>query len=134
MFHTQSHMSPHPVDPSVEETRKRTLLQIKRVDKIRLPDSGTWVVKNSENDAPASGPGHATDEYAEWAQHAFIVRRKVEQERGSDYPKMITQFLIRSDFLRRALREVMKDVQGISWTASILKYWILTYSCRSFPG
>ncbi|KAF7349991.1 p-loop containing nucleoside triphosphate hydrolase protein [Mycena venus] len=77
-----------------------TLLEIKHVDKIRLPDSGEWIIQNASD----SEIGHKTrddDKYAEWAEYAFIVRR--------------------SGLLRSAVREAMKAVEGVSWNGPVLK-------------
>ncbi|KAJ6630297.1 hypothetical protein B0H10DRAFT_1983969 [Mycena sp. CBHHK59/15] len=94
-----------------------TSLEVKRVDKIRLPDSGKWIVQSAGSDAITS----SKDEYAEWAACAFVVRRKVYQTRDSDFPVTTTKLLIRSFFLRGDLRDVMKDVDDISWNGAILK-------------
>ncbi|KAJ6576099.1 P-loop containing nucleoside triphosphate hydrolase protein [Mycena vulgaris] len=94
-----------------------TLLEVKHIDKIRLPDSGEWIIQNGNIVTP-----HDTDDkYAEWAEYAFLVRRKVVQTRGSDYPNITTKLLIRSDPLRKALRGVMKVTEGVNWNGSVLK-------------
>ncbi|KAJ7463469.1 P-loop containing nucleoside triphosphate hydrolase protein [Mycena galericulata] len=99
-----------------------TLLEIKRVEKIRLPDSGEWIIQNASGIEirPEIGP-RDDDKYAEWAEYAFVIRRKIVQTRGSDYPVITTKILIRSDLLRSAVREVMKMVEGVSWNGSVLK-------------
>ncbi|KAJ6576113.1 P-loop containing nucleoside triphosphate hydrolase protein [Mycena vulgaris] len=94
-----------------------TLLEVKHIDKIRLPDSGEWIIQNGNIVTP-----HDTDDkYAEWAEYAFLVRRKVVQTRDSDYPNITTKLLIRSDPLRKALRGVMKVTEGVNWNGSVLK-------------
>ncbi|KAJ6576105.1 P-loop containing nucleoside triphosphate hydrolase protein [Mycena vulgaris] len=94
-----------------------TLLEVKHIDKIRLPDSGEWIIQNGNIVTP-----HDTDDkYAEWAEYVFLVRRKVVQTRGSDYPNITTKLLIRSDPLRKALRGVMKVTEGVNWNGSVLK-------------
>ncbi|KAJ7931911.1 P-loop containing nucleoside triphosphate hydrolase protein [Mycena leptocephala] len=98
-----------------------TLLEIKHVDKIRLPDSGEWIIQNASDIETGLKPPRHDDKYAEWAEYAFIVRRKIVQTRGADYPTITTKILIRSGLLRSAVREVMKVVEGISWNGSVLK-------------
>ncbi|KAJ6576122.1 hypothetical protein DFH09DRAFT_1453903 [Mycena vulgaris] len=44
------------------------------------------------------------------------------QTRGNDYPNITTTLLIRSDPLRKALREVMEITQGVNWNGLVLKF------------
>jgi hypothetical protein len=97
-----------------------TLLEIKHIDKIRQPDSGEWIIQNRESSAFSTEPTDIRDKYAEWAEYAFLVQRTVVQ-RNSDYPDMTTTFLIRSDLLRRALREAIGDGPGVNWTGLIVE-------------
>ncbi|KAJ6576008.1 P-loop containing nucleoside triphosphate hydrolase protein [Mycena vulgaris] len=96
-----------------------TLLEVKHIDKIRLPDSGEWIIQDGSSSVVT--PRDTDAKYAEWAEYAFLVRRKVVQTRGSDYPNMTTKLLIRSDRLRKVLREVMKITEGVNWNGSVLK-------------
>ncbi|KAJ7192662.1 P-loop containing nucleoside triphosphate hydrolase protein [Mycena pura] len=96
-----------------------TFLGIKHIDKIREPDSGEWIIQNQ--DSELRHESDTKDKYAEWAEYAFLVQRTVVQTRSSDYPEMSTTFLIRSDLLRRSLREVMGDGPGINWTGSVVE-------------
>ncbi|KAJ6616286.1 hypothetical protein B0H10DRAFT_1949311 [Mycena sp. CBHHK59/15] len=96
------------------------LLEVKRIDKIRLPDSGRWRIQSAEGNDLAPGDS-ASDEHAELTACAFIVRRKMEQTFGSNYPAVTTRLLIRSEWLRAALRDVMKEAPDVSWTAPILQ-------------
>ncbi|KAJ7887981.1 P-loop containing nucleoside triphosphate hydrolase protein [Mycena leptocephala] len=98
-----------------------TLLEIKHIDKIRLPDSGESIIRNSGSGSSETPGGTIGDKYAEWKEYAFVIRRKLVQTRDSAYPTITTKFLIRSDPLRTVLREVMKDVDGVSWNRLVLK-------------
>lgn len=91
-----------------------TRLEIKRIDKVRIPTTGKWVIL--ENNEPVSND--MEDKYAEYA---FLVRREVLQTRESDFPTITTEIPIRSDYLHRTLKHVMKDVQNLSWTARPFK-------------
>ncbi|KAF7358510.1 p-loop containing nucleoside triphosphate hydrolase protein [Mycena venus] len=98
-----------------------TSLEIKRIAKIRLPDSGKWIVQNTGSNTTLGPAGTTQDKYAEWAEYAFVVRQKVYHPRQSDFPVITIALLIRSPLLRRDLRDVMKDADGISWNRPILK-------------
>src|SRR6266478_2070832 len=119
---TPSHAS--QTDPSFScvssALSQGTRLEVKRIDKVRIPQTGKWLIVESSEHGPVAG-AKTDDKYAEYADYAFVVRRKLQQSRLSDFPTITTKILIRSDLLLRVFREVLKDVQGLSWKARPFK-------------
>jgi len=95
-------------------------LEVKRIDKVRIPTTGKWEISDSIEPESADKEDR-DDKYAEYAEYAFVVRRKMQQPRGSDFPIITTKILIRSDCLKRAIKNVVKDVQKLSWNAQPFK-------------
>ncbi|KAJ6506201.1 P-loop containing nucleoside triphosphate hydrolase protein [Mycena vitilis] len=99
---------------------KRALLSTTAVDiSLWYSRERDWIIQDSE---VYTTPNRDTDQYTQWSDHVFIVQRNVKQSKGSDYPEIATELLIRSGYLRKALREVMKYTQGLDWTASLLTF------------
>ena len=97
-------------------------LELKRIDKARIPTTGKWMVYDTTEDGPARvSEAKLKGRYAEYAEYAFIVRRKIQQSPGSDVPTITTTILIQSDCLKQALKLVMKDVRNLSWNAQPFK-------------
>ena len=100
---------------------------MKRVDKVQIPHTGKWlIVENSEH-----GPvdTKSDDKCAEYADYAFVVRRKLQQSGRSDFPTITTKILIRSDLWYmdsyctpgsecQPGRFNRKPVQVVVWTSS----------------
>ncbi|KAK7018183.1 p-loop containing nucleoside triphosphate hydrolase protein [Favolaschia claudopus] len=100
----------------VPGSEKGMLLEVQRIEKIRLPDSDQWLIQSAQSkDAPSA------DKYAEWARYAFVVRQKIRHDRLADSPTITTTLLIRSTFLRNDLFQIMKQLDYVAWHASILK-------------
>jgi hypothetical protein len=100
------------------------LLEIKHIDKVRPSDSEKWTIKNRESNAFTTESIDIKDEYAEWAQYVFLVQRTVLRDYYGD-PDVKTTFLIRSDPLRKALREMIGEGPGVNWTSLVVEVCVL---------
>ncbi|KAJ7856346.1 P-loop containing nucleoside triphosphate hydrolase protein [Mycena leptocephala] len=98
-----------------------TLLEIKHIEKIRLPHSGQWTIRVAGSDDFETTSKDVVDKYAQWAESAFLVRQKIVQSNRSEYPDITIKILIRSELLRRALQVVMNVVEGVNWNGVVLK-------------
>lgn len=100
-------------------------MEIKRIDKARMPTTGEWTIDDSweplakENELRQDREG----EYSKYAEYAFVVRRKLYQSAGEHFPNVTTKILIFSDVLLTAAREVLKDVQRLPWNVQPFKVW-----------
>jgi hypothetical protein len=92
-------------------------LEIKRIDKARVPSTGKWIVSDSREFVPEI----RMNEYAAYEEYVFIIQRTIVQTEGSNFPDTSFTILIQSDCLRRVVKEVMKDVQKLSWHGQPLK-------------
>ncbi|KAJ6587943.1 P-loop containing nucleoside triphosphate hydrolase protein [Mycena capillaripes] len=97
-----------------------TLLEIKHIDKVRPSGSEKWDIKSRESNAFTTDSTDIKDEYAAWAQYAFLVQRTVLREEYG-YPNVKTTFLIRSDPLRKVLREMIREGPGVNWTGLVVE-------------
>ncbi|KAJ7648738.1 P-loop containing nucleoside triphosphate hydrolase protein [Mycena polygramma] len=128
---------------STEISAPGMLLQVKRIDKIRLPDSGEWTIhgqplailpgETSASPASPASPAAPKDKYSDWAEHAFLVRRKIRGHMDGTCVVLSTRLLIRSGPLREALRDMLQDSANVSWSAPIVKldpYLLLAFLPR----
>ncbi|KAJ7160670.1 P-loop containing nucleoside triphosphate hydrolase protein [Mycena crocata] len=110
--------------PQIPETAPTvapgSVLDVKRIDKIWNPDAREWTVEEHDDDLTAGSTANQ-DKYGDWREYAFIFRQKIRQSRGDDAPTISTTFLIRSQFLRDMLYEVMEEYLNINWNAAMLK-------------
>jgi hypothetical protein len=92
---------------------------VKRIDKVRIPETGKWQIV--ENGEPEPVTDANSNKYAEYADYAFLVRRKWQQSADSGFPTTTTKILIQSDLLLKVIGDVLKDVQGLSLKARPFK-------------
>jgi hypothetical protein len=104
-----------------------TRLKVKRIDKVRNPQTGKWDIVENDEPEPVTG-AKSNGKYAEYAEYAFVARRKLQQSSHSDFPTITTKILIQSDLLLRVVREVLKDVQRLSWNPRPFKVMWLPLS------
>jgi hypothetical protein len=94
-----------------------TLLELKHIDKVKPKDSDKWIIKSRESTFTAE-----STEYSEWDQYAFLVQRTMwSVSYAHPNGKNTFSFLIRSNPLRRALREIIGEGPGVNWTSSLVE-------------
>lgn len=112
-------------------------LKVKRVDYFWSSWSKVWKYRNTSAkvrpDDVLKTVGNGTDDGNDpWQSFCFVVVRKIPQsgqEKEKEEPTF--QIVVKSPYLLIALREVIQNIQGVSWTAEPLEVRLLAATFMS---
>lgn len=106
-------------DAGSDETQPQappgSLLEVKRIDETYDMRNGVWSTRDS------AIPTSAKKDKDTYAAYAFTVNRRFQPTDNKGMHVVTTILDIKSEHLREAGKNVIGQVQGISWTSRPLK-------------
>ncbi|KAI0672088.1 P-loop containing nucleoside triphosphate hydrolase protein [Trametes maxima] len=99
-------------------------LKVKRVDNYYSTWSKAWKYRNSGSninpEAILTVGNGSRDGNDPWQSYCFVVVRKIPKP-GDEQGEPTFQVVVKSPYLLQACKDVIKKVQGVSWTAEPLE-------------